>query len=90
MRQFGIFTGQGFIQGLDLMRDDAADAMKDLVTMPETPSFTANANANAMPGSFHGAVYNITINGVLDGDDAARKIQELLQRQQFRMGTVAV
>ena len=90
MRQFGIFTGQGFIQGLDLMRDDAADAMKDLVTMPAAPSFTATANANAMPGSFHGAVYNITINGVLDGDDAARKIQELLQRQQFRMGTVTV
>lgn len=88
MRQFGIFTGQGFIQGIDLMRDDAADAMKDLVTIPETPSFTANANA--MPGAFHGAVYNITINGVLDGDDAARKIQELMQRQQFRMGTVAV
>lgn len=88
MRQFGIFTGQGFIQGLDLMRDDAADAMKDLVTVPATPSFTANANT--MPGAFHGAVYNITINGVLDGDDAARKIQELLQRQAFRMGTVTV
>ena len=88
MRQFGIFTGQGFIQGLDLMNKPAAEAMENLVTFPSTP--TLDVNSNHMPGSFSGAVYNITINGVLDADDAARKIEELLQRRAYRMGTVTV
>lgn len=88
MRQFGIFTGQGYIDGLGLMKKDAADAMQDLVSVPSAPDLTANINT--MPGTHSAAVYNITINGVLDGDDAARKIQELLQRQAYRMGTVTV
>ena len=86
MRQFGIFTGQGYIDGLGLMKNDAADAMQDLVSVPAVPDL--NANINTMPGPHHAAVYNITVNGVLDGDDAARKIAELLQRQAYRMGTV--
>lgn len=88
MIKYGIFTGQGFVNGLKLMKDDAADAMQDLVSIPDTPDLTANVNG--MAGAHHTAVYNITINGVLDGDDAARKIQELLQRQSYRMGTVTV
>ena len=88
MRQFGVFTGQGFIDGLGMMKNDAADAMQDLVSIPDTPDLTANVNGLA--GPHHTAVYNITINGILDGDDAARKIQELLQRQSYRMGSVAV
>ena len=88
MRQFGVFTGQGFIDGLGMMKQGAADAMQDLVSIPDTPDLTANVNG--MAGSHHTAVYNITVNGVLDGDDAARKIQELLQRQSYRMGTVTV
>lgn len=88
MRQFGIFTGQGYVDGLGLMKKDAADAMQDLVSVPAVPDLTANVNG--MAGSHHTAVYNITINGVLDGDDAARKIEELLQRQAYRMGSVAL
>lgn len=88
MRQFGVFTGQGFIDGLGMMKQGAADAMQDLVSIPAAPDLTANVNS--LPGSHHTAVYNITINGILDGDDAARKIQELLQRQSYRMGTVTV
>lgn len=88
MRQFGVFTGQGFIDGLGMMKQGAADAMQDLVSIPDTPDLTANVNGLA--GAHHTAVYNITINGILDGDDAARKIQELLQRQSYRMGTVTV
>ena len=88
MRQFGVFTGQGYIDGLGLMKKGAADAMQDLVSVPAVPDL--NANINTMPGTHHAAVYNITVNGVLDGDDAARKIQELLQRQSYRMGTVTV
>lgn len=88
MRQFGIFTGQGYVDGLGLMKKDAADAMQDLVSVPAVPDLTANVNGMAV--SHHTAVYNITINGVLDGDDAARKIEELLQRQAYRMGSVAL
>ena len=88
MRQFGVFTGQGYIDGLGLMKKGAADAMQDLVSVPAVPDL--NANINTMPGTHHAAVYNITVNGVLDGDDAARKIQELLQQQSYRMGTVTV
>lgn len=88
MRQFGIFSGQGFIDGLNLMNKPAAEAMEDLVSIPSTP--TIDVNSNHMPGAFGGAVYNITINGVLDADDAARKIEELLQRRAYRMGTVTV
>ena len=88
MRQFGIFTGEGFIQGLNLMNKPAAEAMEDLVSIPSAP--TIDVNSNHMPGAFGGAVYNITINGVLDADDAARKIEELLQRRAYRMGTVTV
>lgn len=88
MRQFGIFTGEGFIQGLNLMNKPAAEAMEDLVSIPSTP--TIDVNSNHMPSAFGGAVYNITINGVLDADDAARKIEDLLQRRAYRMGTVTV
>jgi len=88
MIQYGMFTGQGYVNGLKLMKNDAADAMQDLVSVPSAPDLTANINT--MPGAHSAAVYNITINGVLDGDDAARKIQELLQRQSYRMGTVTV
>ena len=88
MIKYGMFTGQGFVNGLKLMKDDAADAMQDLVSVPAAPDLTANVNG--MAGAHHTAVYNITINGVLDGDDAARKIQELMQRQSYRMGTVTV
>lgn len=88
MRQFGIFTGEGFIQGLNLMNKPAAEAMEDLVSIPSTP--TIDVNGNHMPSAFNGAVYNITINGVLDADDAARKIEDLLQRRAYRMGTVTV
>lgn len=88
MRQFGVYTGEGFIQGLNLMNKPAAEAMENLVTIPSLP--TAAANANQMPGAFGGAVYNITINGVLDADDAARKIEDLLQRRSYRMGSVTV
>lgn len=88
MRQFGIFTGEGFIQGLNLMNKPAAEAMEDLVSIPSAPPI--DVNSNHMPGAFNGAVYNITINGVLDADDAARKIEDLLQRRAYRMGTVTV
>lgn len=88
MIQYGMFTGQGYVNGLKLMKNDAAEAMQDLVSIPDTPDLTANVNGLA--GAHHTAVYNITINGILDGDDAARKIQELLQRQSYRMGTVTV
>lgn len=88
MRQFGVYTGEGFIQGLNLMNKPAAEAMENLVTIPSLP--TADANANQMPGAFGGAVYNITITGVLDADDAARKIEDLLQRRSYRMGSVTV
>lgn len=87
MYSFGKFTGIGYANGLIDTQSDVMNAMNNLVTIPDSPTFNVTGS---MPAAFGGAIYNITINGVLDADDAARKIEDLLQRRAYRMGTVTV
>ena len=86
----GAFFGQGVSLGITSQTENVSTAGARMVSglasldFPR-PSQTTGANtANSQ------SVFNITINGVLDGDDAARKIQKLLSDHARRVGTVRI
>lgn len=86
----GAFFGQGVSLGITSQTENVSTAgarmVKGLASLDfPRPSQTTGANtANSQ------SVFNITINGVLDADDAARKIQKLLSDHARRVGTVRI
>ena len=89
-RKIGIHTGEGLILGINDQADAVADAWAGLMDVPEAPRVRVPApSLNAAPAHGGGGnTYQITINGVLDGADAARRIRNLLA-QYDRMTGVA-
>lgn len=89
-RKIGIHTGEGLILGINDQADAVADAWAGMMTVPEAPRVHVPApSLNAAPAHGGGGnTYQITINGVLDGADAARRIRNLLA-QYDRMTGVA-
>lgn len=88
--KLGAFFGQGVSLGITSQTENVSTSAARMVSglasldFPH-PSQTTGANtANSQ------SVFNITINGVLDADDAARKIQKLLSDHARRVGTVRI
>lgn len=91
-REIGVNTGLGLILGIDDMAPKVADAWTGLMDVPGGPALTARLDP-APPGGHRAAsapVYNITINGVLDADDAARTIRDLLARHARQTGAARI
>lgn len=89
-RKIGIHTGEGLILGINDQANAVADAWAGMMTVPEAPRVHVPApslNAASAP-SGGGNTYQITINGLLDGADAARKIREVLTQYDRITGTV--
>lgn len=89
-RKIGVHTGEGLILGINDQANAVADAWAGLMDVPEVPRVHVPApSLNAAPAHGGGGnTYQITINGVLDGADAARRIRNLLA-QYDRMTGVA-
>ena len=89
-RKIGVHTGEGLILGINDQASAVADAWAGMMTVPEAPRVHVPApTLNAAPAHGGGGnTYQITINGVLDGADAARRIRNLLA-QYDRMTGVA-
>lgn len=89
-RKIGVHTGEGLILGINDQADAVADAWAGMMTVPEAPRVHVPApSLNAAPAHGGGGnTYQITINGVLDGADAARRIRNILA-QYDRMTGVA-
>lgn len=86
----GAFFGQGVSLGITSQTENVSTAGARMVSglasleFPHPSQKTSANTAGAQP------VFNITINGVLDADDAARKIQKLLSDHARRVGTVRI
>ena len=85
----GAFFGQGVSLGITSQTENVSTAgarmVRGLASLEfPSPAQAKGANTTAQP------VFNITINGVLDADDAARKIQKLLSHHARRVGTVRI
>ena len=89
-RKIGVHTGEGLILGINDQATAVADAWAGLMDVPEAPRVHVPVpTLNAAPAHGGGGnTYQITINGVLDGADAARRIRNLLA-QYDRMTGVA-
>ena len=89
-RKIGVHTGEGLVLGINDQASAVADAWAGMMTVPEAPRVHVPApTLNAAPAHGGGGnTYQITINGVLDGADAARRIRNLLA-QYDRMTGVA-
>lgn len=89
-RQIGVHTGEGLALGITDKKESVATAWQDLMNVPNPPPVTLTARANQSAGGYHQAAsaMNLTINvhGVLDADDAARTIADLLNRRVRQTG----
>lgn len=91
MRQVGLWTGEGLIQGIDRMQRGAGRAMAGLVEVPDAPRIplTSNAAAGSRAG---GAPARVTINFnglVTDRVGTAREIRKLLKDYGILIGEPA-
>lgn len=81
-RQIGVFTGEGFVQGLSAMESAAQSSMRDLVAPPEVPAIAsvAASTASIVPVAAAGAS---TSGGSVSMSDAALvQIAEALSQLQ--------
>ena len=89
-RQIGVHTGEGLALGITDKKNAVATAWQDLMNVPSPPPVTLTARANHNTGGSGQAApaMNLTINvrGVLDADDAARTIADLLNRRARQTG----
>lgn len=86
----GAFFGQGVSLGITSQTGNVSTAGARMVSGLASLEFPSPSQAKGANASNSQPVYNITINGVLDGDDAARKIQKLLSDHARRVGTVRI
>lgn len=93
-RQIGVHTGEGLALGITDKKNAVATAWQDLMNVPNPPPVTLTARANHNTGGSHQAApaMNLTINvhGVLDADDAARTIADLLNRRARQTGAANI
>jgi len=93
-RQIGVHTGEGLVLGIADKKNAVATAWQDLMNVPNPPPVTLTARANLNTGSSRQAApaMNLTINvrGVLDADDAARTIADLLNRRARQTGAANI
>ena len=78
MRQVGVWTGEGLIQGVEKMQRGAAGAMADLVTVPDAPRIGVQAaGRSARSGAQH---VHVHIDGAFVGDRVglARELERIL------------
>ena len=90
MRQVGVWTGEGLIQGVERMQRGAAGAMADLVTVPDAPRIGVAAGGSARSGAAAQHVH-IHLDGAFVGDELslAREIERLLNGRRQLVGGVA-
>lgn len=84
--QIGVHTGEGMVLGLKSQSEAVDQAFTNLVSLPPAPSVEFPSYGANAPKGMGGNVYNITVNGVLDGEDAARKIRRILEESDRRLG----
>lgn len=87
----------GFITGLERQYPSVRASLSGLTkTLGSTDMGSLNAPtlalnpATVLRRSAPIQTFNITVNGVLDGDDAARKIEQIMRRQSWRTSNVEV
>lgn len=88
--EIGAFTGQGLALGITSEAARVRSAYEDLITPPSPASIDLDAYGNGPKAANTQITYNINVNGVLDGDDAARKIERLLRDHARRTGAVTL
>lgn len=81
-RQIGVFTGEGFVQGLSAMESAAQSSMRDLVAPPEVPAIASVAASTAsivpvVPAGVAAAGGNVSTS-----DEALVQIAEALSQLQ--------
>ena len=81
-RQIGVFTGEGFVQGLSAMESAAQSSMRDLVAPPEVPAIAsvAASTASIVPAATGGM--SAAGGGVNTADEALIQIAEALSQLQ--------
>jgi hypothetical protein len=88
--EIGAFTGQGLALGITSEAAHVRSAYEDLITPPSPASIDLDAYGNGPKAANTQVTYNINVTGVLDGDDAARKIEKLLRDHARRTGAVTL
>lgn len=81
-RQIGVFTGEGFVQGISAMESAAQSSMRDLVAPPEVPAIVSVAASTASivpvaPAGISGAGGSVSAS-----DEALVQIAEALSQLQ--------
>ncbi|WP_114856472.1 phage tail tape measure protein [Brachybacterium sp. YJGR34] len=94
LREIGVWTGEGFVEGVDKMQRGAAGAMSDLVQPPEPPRIPVSLEGRrtaAGPGTATAPVrVEINFTGlVTDRLGVAREIRRVLDEYGLVMGEVA-
>ena len=88
--KLGAFFGQGVSLGITSQTENVSTAGARMVSGLASLEFPHPSQATGANAAGAQPVFNITINGVLDADDAARKIQKLLSDHARRVGTVRI
>lgn len=88
--KLGAFFGQGVSLGITSQTGNVSTAGARMVKGLASLEFPHPSQTTGAPTAGAQPVFNITINGVLDADDAARKIQKLLSDHARRLGTVRI
>ena len=81
-RQIGVYTGEGFVQGIAAMESAAQSSMRDLVAPPEVPAIAsvAASTASVVPVAAAGA--STSGGSVSTSDEALVQIAEALSQLQ--------
>lgn len=88
--KIGGYTGEGMVLGIRSQADAVADAWDDMMTVPDAPRITVPPASLAARNAPAAPVYNINVRGVLDADDAARTIADLLNRRARQTGAANI
>lgn len=81
-RQIGVFTGEGFVQGLSAMESAAQSSMRDLVAPPEVPAIVSVAASTASIVPVAAGGVSATGGGVSASDEALMQVAEALMQLQ--------
>ena len=88
MRQVGVWTGEGLIQGVERMQRGAAGAMADLVTVPDAPRIGLAASGSSSTRRGVAPQVHVHIEGAFIGDELslARELERLLGQRRELIG----